>query len=84
MYGPSLTDRGRDVAVQATARVRALQDELTAPLGGLASPATQALIESLRTLLDPTTTPGAGAMTTTPHPHRAGHWQAEKANPRRA
>jgi DNA-binding MarR family transcriptional regulator len=55
----SLTDRGRDVAAQATARVRALQDELTAPLGGLASPATQALIESLRTLLDPTTTPGA-------------------------
>ena len=52
----SLTDLGRDVATRATAQVRALQDELTAPLGGLASPATQALIESLRTLLNPTTT----------------------------
>ena len=32
---------------QATDRVRGLQDELTAPLGGLDSPATRNLIASL-------------------------------------
>lgn len=47
----TLTDRGREVTARATDRVRGLQDELTAPLGGLDSPATQALIASLRTLL---------------------------------
>jgi DNA-binding MarR family transcriptional regulator len=47
----TLTDRGREVTTQATDRVRRLQDELTAPLGGLDSPATRALIASLRTLL---------------------------------
>ncbi len=40
----TLTDRGREVTAQATERVRGLQDELTGPLGGLDSPATQALI----------------------------------------
>ena len=52
----SLTDRGRDVAHRATAQVRGLQDELTAPLGGADSPATKALIASLQTLLDPPAT----------------------------
>jgi DNA-binding MarR family transcriptional regulator len=56
----TLTDRGREVTAQATERVRGLQDELTGPLGGLDSPATQALITSLRTLLgsDPATQTG--------------------------
>ncbi|ONH35083.1 MULTISPECIES: MarR family winged helix-turn-helix transcriptional regulator [Protofrankia] len=48
----ALTDRGREVATRAVEQVCGLQDELTAPLGGLRSPATQALIESLRTLLE--------------------------------
>jgi DNA-binding MarR family transcriptional regulator len=48
----ALTDRGRTVATRAVEQVRGLQDELTAPLGGLRSPATRALIESLRTLLE--------------------------------
>jgi len=47
-----LTDRGREVATRAVARVHGLQDELTAPLGGLGSPQTRALIESLRILLE--------------------------------
>jgi DNA-binding MarR family transcriptional regulator len=50
-----LTDQGRSVATQATQRVRGLQDELTAPLGGLKDPKTRALIEALHTLLDPKT-----------------------------
>ena len=50
----SLTDQGREVTAQATERVRGLQDELTAPLGGLDSPATRNLIESLHTLLGST------------------------------
>src|SRR3954452_23179710 len=49
----TLTEHGRDVTRQAVQRVRGLQDELTAPLGGLDSPATTALIAALRTLLDP-------------------------------
>jgi DNA-binding MarR family transcriptional regulator len=47
----ALTDRGRQVARQAVDQVLGLQDELTAPLGGANSPATKALIESLKTLL---------------------------------
>jgi DNA-binding MarR family transcriptional regulator len=47
-----LTDLGRSVAAQATGRVRGLQEELTAPLGGLTDPRTRALIESLHILLD--------------------------------
>jgi DNA-binding MarR family transcriptional regulator len=53
----SLTDRGREVTAQATERVRGLQDELTAPLGGLDSPATRNLIASLHTLLGSTPPP---------------------------
>ena len=53
----ALTDRGREVATQAVERVRGLQDELTAPLGGLRSLQTRALIESLRTLLEPSQVP---------------------------
>lgn len=63
----ALTDRGRDIATRAIEQVLALQDELTAPLGGRDSPQTKALIESLKTLLDPmfsdlttTTEPTAG------------------------
>ena len=48
----ALTDRGRDVAIRAVERVLGLQDELMAPLGGLRSPKTRVLIESLRILLD--------------------------------
>jgi len=48
----ALTDRGLEVAIRASERVRALQDDLTAPLGGLSSAQTRALIESLRTLLE--------------------------------
>ena len=47
----TLTDRGREVTARATERVRGLQNELTAPLGGLDSAATQSLINSLHTLL---------------------------------
>ena len=53
----ALTDRGRDVATRAVERVRGLQDELTAPLGGLRSPKTRALIESLQTLLEAPASP---------------------------
>lgn len=48
----ALTDEGRSAAIAATGAVRRLQEELTAPLGGLKDPRTQALIEALRTLLD--------------------------------
>jgi DNA-binding MarR family transcriptional regulator len=47
-----LTDRGRSVATGATGAVRRLQEELTAPLGGLKDSRTRALIEALHTLLD--------------------------------
>jgi len=48
----ALTPRGTEVAVQAVAAVRKLQEELTAPLGGMRSSRTRELIESLRALLD--------------------------------
>jgi|ERR1035438_8424399 DNA-binding MarR family transcriptional regulator len=57
----SLTDRGHEVTTQATGRVRGLQDELTAPLGGLDSPATRNLISSLNTLLGSGSPPQTGA-----------------------
>jgi DNA-binding MarR family transcriptional regulator len=50
----SLTGQGREVTALATERVRGLQDELTAPLGGLHSSATRNLIGSLHTLLGST------------------------------
>ncbi len=59
----TLTDRGREVTARATERVTGLQAELTAPLGGPDSPATQSLINSLHTLLGsdpPRTQTGAG------------------------
>jgi DNA-binding MarR family transcriptional regulator len=52
----SLSDDGRAVARRAVAAVRALQDELTAPLGGIDAPATHALVEVLTQLLDHATT----------------------------
>jgi MarR family transcriptional regulator, organic hydroperoxide resistance regulator len=48
----ALTPRGRDVATRAVKQVLELHDDLTAPLGGLREPKTQALLEALRTLLD--------------------------------
>ena len=57
----TLTDRGREVTAQAAGRVRDLQDELTAPLGGLDSAATRNLISSLNTLLGSGPPPQTGA-----------------------
>jgi DNA-binding MarR family transcriptional regulator len=54
----ALTPRGREVGTRAVQQVLELQDELTAPLGGLRDPRTQALLESLRALLDPPAAPG--------------------------
>jgi len=64
----ALTDRGRDVATRAVEQVRGLQDELTAPLGGLRSPKTRTLIESLQTLLDAPASPGKPAPSDKPRP----------------
>lgn len=47
----TLTDRGAEVAVQAVATVRALQDELMAPLGGTGGKRGRELVDALRTLL---------------------------------
>jgi MarR family transcriptional regulator, organic hydroperoxide resistance regulator len=46
-----LTERGQEVARRAVTVVAALQDELTAPLGGVGSERTRALVETLHTLL---------------------------------
>jgi MarR family transcriptional regulator, organic hydroperoxide resistance regulator len=46
-----LTGRGKEVAVEAIARVRGLQDELTAPLGGVDAGRSRDLVASLRVLL---------------------------------
>jgi DNA-binding MarR family transcriptional regulator len=48
----ALTERGAGMAVEAIAAVRELQEELTAPLGGMQSSRTRELVESLRALLD--------------------------------
>lgn len=48
----ALTDEGRSAITAATGAVRRLQEELTAPLGGLKDPKTRAFIEALHTLLD--------------------------------
>lgn len=48
----ALTDEGRSATAAATGAVRRLQEELTAPLGGVKDPRTRALIEALHTLLD--------------------------------
>ncbi|WP_092785885.1 MarR family winged helix-turn-helix transcriptional regulator [Actinokineospora terrae] len=50
------TDHGRDRTERAVAAVRALQHDLTAPLGGVDSPRTRALVEALRALLEEETT----------------------------
>jgi DNA-binding MarR family transcriptional regulator len=47
----TLTARGRDVAVRAVGQVTALQDQLTAPLGGRHSQRTREFVESLNLLL---------------------------------
>lgn len=46
-----LTDEGRRVAGRAIATVAAVQEGLTAPLGGTRSEGTRALVETLQTLL---------------------------------
>jgi DNA-binding MarR family transcriptional regulator len=50
----ALTDRGAGVVVQAIGRVRALQDEMLAPLGGAGSERHRRLVEALQTLLHET------------------------------
>lgn len=47
----ALTEQGRNVATRAVTLVLGLQNELTAPLGGVKSPQTRALVETLKTLL---------------------------------
>jgi DNA-binding MarR family transcriptional regulator len=50
----TLTDRGREIALAAIARVAALQEELTAPLGGTRSVRNRELVRTLRALLGET------------------------------
>jgi DNA-binding MarR family transcriptional regulator len=47
----SLTEQGSDVARRAIAVVRALQDELTSPIGGTSGPRNRDLVHTLRALL---------------------------------
>ncbi|MFC4592103.1 MarR family winged helix-turn-helix transcriptional regulator [Sphaerisporangium corydalis] len=53
----TLTDHGTAVAQRAVVIVHALQEEVTAPIGGTASPRARELVRTLRTLLG---TPPAG------------------------
>ena len=46
------TDSGREVITQAVRRVSRLLDRLTAPLGGLGAPQTEAFVATLNSLLD--------------------------------
>ncbi|NUR89195.1 MAG: MarR family transcriptional regulator [Nonomuraea sp.] len=48
----TLTAQGEDLAVRAITTIHALQDELTASIGGADSPRTRALMETLTILLD--------------------------------
>jgi DNA-binding MarR family transcriptional regulator len=50
----ALTDRGTDVIERAMPVVRALDAQLTSPLGGPGSPGLRALTAALQTLLDAT------------------------------
>jgi DNA-binding MarR family transcriptional regulator len=73
----ALTDRGREVATRAVDQVRGLQDELTAPLGGLHSPRTRAFIESLQALLEAPASPASPPPPAPPgrptsHPQQTG------------
>jgi len=56
---PALTDRGVEVADQAMDVVRALNGELTSPLGGPDSAETRALGAALQTVLREAPEPGA-------------------------
>lgn len=47
-----LTSKGSSTAVRAVEVVRKLQDELTAPIGGVNGERNRALVQTLRTLLD--------------------------------
>lgn len=48
----TLTDKGTAVIEEAITVVHALQDELTAPIGGTAGPRNRELVRTLQTLLD--------------------------------
>jgi MarR family transcriptional regulator, organic hydroperoxide resistance regulator len=48
----TLTDKGSDVVERAIVTVLDLQEELTAPLGGIRSKQTQGLVDTLQTLLE--------------------------------
>lgn len=67
-----LTDEGHRVAGRAIATVAAVQEGLTAPLGGTASGATRRLVETLQTLLAaplvPTEATEATDLPDLPHP----------------
>ncbi|HEY9524366.1 MAG TPA: MarR family transcriptional regulator [Thermopolyspora sp.] len=54
----TLTDEGIDVALRAIAVVRALQEEVTAPIGGTRSPRNRELVRTLRDLLGMPSTSG--------------------------
>ncbi|MGP4023779.1 MarR family winged helix-turn-helix transcriptional regulator [Actinomadura sp. 3N407] len=49
----TLTDKGTAAIGEAMTVVRALQDELTAPIGGSAGPRNRELVRTLQALLDP-------------------------------
>ncbi|MEU8802523.1 MarR family transcriptional regulator [Spirillospora sp. NPDC048819] len=49
----TLTDKGLAVIKEAVTVVHALQDELTAPIGGSAGPRNRELVRTLQALLDP-------------------------------
>ena len=51
-FSLTLTERGEDLAAQAIAVIVALQDELTAPIGGRRSVRNRELIATLQTLLN--------------------------------
>ncbi|WP_207947038.1 MarR family transcriptional regulator [Actinomadura sp. 7K507] len=60
----TLTDKGTAVIREAVTVVHALQDELTAPIGGTAGPRNRELIHTLRALLNPSD--GSDLMTESP------------------
>jgi MarR family transcriptional regulator, organic hydroperoxide resistance regulator len=59
----ALTPAGSEAATRATERVRALQDELLAPLGGASAPAAREFLATLITLLAGPAEPGAPSST---------------------
>lgn len=86
----TLTDHGTDVAQRAIAVIHALQEELTAPIGGTDSPQNRQLIQTLKTLLGITPPPGgtrenrSDTMTQTQPPALTGQDIAEAQGALRA